>query len=108
VTLVDAGNFCVRAGFRDNPAGKMSRKFLALLGLSAEVYALAVRPRTVRWGASDEEVQQPYPGAGLIPGGVLVKRARARSSEHEPRPRITILRGLWSAATPPLDRGSCR
>lgn len=45
------------------------RKFLALLGLSAGVYALAVRPRVLRWGASDEEVQQPYPGAGLIPGG---------------------------------------
>ena len=45
------------------------RKFLALLGLSAGVYALAVRPRMLRWGASDEEVRWPYPGEGLIPGG---------------------------------------
>jgi hypothetical protein len=44
-------------------------KFLALLGLSAGVYAFAVRPRMLRWGATDEEVRQPYPGEGLIPGG---------------------------------------
>ncbi|MGZ4431061.1 MAG: hypothetical protein ACXVYV_05375, partial [Gaiellales bacterium] len=32
-------------------------------------YAVAVRPRLVRWGATDEEVRRPFPGAGLIPGG---------------------------------------
>jgi hypothetical protein len=33
------------------------------------VYALVVRPRMLRWSASDEEVRRPYPGASLIPGG---------------------------------------
>jgi hypothetical protein len=45
------------------------RRFVALLGLSAGVYAITVRPRMLRWGASNEEVRQPFPGAGLIPGG---------------------------------------
>src|SRR5574341_1912563 len=45
------------------------RRLSALLVRPAGVYALAIRPRMLRWGASDEEVQQLYPGAGLIPGG---------------------------------------
>ena len=35
----------------------------------AGVYAVGVRPRMLRWGASEAEVRQPYPGADLIPGG---------------------------------------
>ena len=46
-----------------------ARRLVAMLGLSAGVYALAVRPRILRWGASDEEVRQSYPGGDLIPGG---------------------------------------
>ncbi len=46
-----------------------TRKLVALLGLPAGVYAVVVRPRMLRWGASDEEVRGPYPGADLIPGG---------------------------------------
>ncbi len=38
---------------------------LALLGL----YTFGVRPRLVRWGATDAEVKAPYPGADIIPGG---------------------------------------
>lgn len=30
-------------------------RLAALLGLSAGVYALAIRPRMLQWGASDEE-----------------------------------------------------
>jgi hypothetical protein len=48
---------------------KISRKLIALFGVAAGVYAIGVRPRILRWGASDEEVQHPYPGADLIPGG---------------------------------------
>jgi len=33
------------------------------------VYAAWVRPRLLRWGASDGEAAGPYPGAGLVPGG---------------------------------------
>lgn len=32
------------------------------------LYAVGIRPRLVRWGATDEEVAGPYPGADLIPG----------------------------------------
>jgi hypothetical protein len=42
---------------------------LGLLGGAAGAYALAVRPRMLRWGATVEEVKRPYPGADLIPGG---------------------------------------
>ena len=48
---------------------RSTRRLLALLSLSAGVYALAVRPRILRWGASAEEVQRPYPGRDLIPDG---------------------------------------
>lgn len=41
---------------------------LIALGLLC-VYAFGVRPRLVRWGATDEEVDRPYPGADLISGG---------------------------------------
>jgi hypothetical protein len=50
-------------------AGNSGRKLGTFLGLSAGAYALLVRPRLLRWGATDEEVRQPYPGADLIPGG---------------------------------------
>jgi hypothetical protein len=45
-----------------------TRRFLPVLVLVVG-YALAVRPRLVRWGASDWEVRGPYPGAEMIPGG---------------------------------------
>ncbi|HET7038152.1 MAG TPA: hypothetical protein VFI42_20935 [Thermomicrobiaceae bacterium] len=32
-------------------------------------YAVAVRPRLLRWGATDDEVAQPFPGSELISGG---------------------------------------
>lgn len=47
----------------------IGRRVSALGGLAAAAYAVAVRPRVLRWGATDEEVRQPYPGAALIPGG---------------------------------------
>ena len=38
-------------------------------GIAAVVYGVWVRPRLMRWGASDEEVAGPYPGAELVPEG---------------------------------------
>jgi hypothetical protein len=32
-------------------------------------YAVLVRPKLLRWGATDEEVREQFPGADLIPGG---------------------------------------
>ncbi|MBI2527334.1 MAG: hypothetical protein HYY95_01520 [Candidatus Rokubacteria bacterium] len=46
-----------------------ARRIVALLAFSAGAYAVAIRPRILRWGASDEEVRAPYPGADLVPGG---------------------------------------
>ena len=38
-------------------------------GVAAVVYGAWVRPRLWRWGATDEEVADPYPGADLVPEG---------------------------------------
>lgn len=46
-----------------------ARRLVALLTLSAGVYALGVRPRILRSGASDEEVRGSYPGAEVIADG---------------------------------------
>ncbi|HEY7271072.1 MAG TPA: hypothetical protein VH951_14700 [Dehalococcoidia bacterium] len=32
-------------------------------------YAMALRPRLLHWGATEDEVQRPFPGEELIPGG---------------------------------------
>lgn len=48
----------------------MSHRLLGFASMSAAIYALVLRPRLRRWGATDEEVRQPYPGDKLIPGGM--------------------------------------
>lgn len=45
------------------------RRLAALLALSAGAYALVLRPRLLRWGATDDEVRGPFPGGDLVPGG---------------------------------------
>jgi proline iminopeptidase len=47
----------------------VARRFVIAAGFMAVVYALWVRPRLWRWGASDEEVAGTYPGAELVPDG---------------------------------------
>jgi hypothetical protein len=42
---------------------------LAAAGLLAGVYRGFIWPRFRRWGATDEELRAPFPGADLIPGG---------------------------------------
>jgi hypothetical protein len=46
-----------------------ARKRFALAGLATALYGVAVRPRMLRWGATQEEVWRPFPGADLVPGG---------------------------------------
>lgn len=41
----------------------------ALVGLAAGAYALFVRPRMLRSGASSDEVRRPFPGAKIVPEG---------------------------------------
>ncbi|TGD88363.1 hypothetical protein BayCH28_11515 [Mycolicibacterium sp. CH28] len=44
-------------------------KAAATAGLVAIAYAGWVRPRMWRWGATDDEVERPYPGGDLVPDG---------------------------------------
>lgn len=46
-----------------------SRKLALVSAVGVGVYALAVRPRLLAWGATDAEVAAPFPGADLIRGG---------------------------------------
>jgi proline iminopeptidase len=43
------------------------RRMSAQIALSIGAYAILVRPRLLRWGATDEEVRGPYPGGDLVP-----------------------------------------
>jgi proline iminopeptidase len=47
----------------------LGRVIAGAAGAAAVVYGALVRPRIVRWGASDEEVSGPFPGAELVPEG---------------------------------------
>jgi hypothetical protein len=47
----------------------VARKIAGVAGTAAVIYAAWVRPRLMRWGATDEEVAGPYPGADLVPDG---------------------------------------
>jgi hypothetical protein len=47
-----------------------ARTAVGLLTPGSVSYALLVRPRLLRWGASDDELESPFPGADLVPGGV--------------------------------------
>jgi hypothetical protein len=46
-----------------------ARKLAAGAGLAAGIYGCWVRPRLMRWGATDEEVAGPYPHAELVSEG---------------------------------------
>lgn len=50
--------------------GVTARRLAVVAGLLACGYATAIRPRLVRWGATREEVQSPFPDAGIVPGGM--------------------------------------
>jgi hypothetical protein len=48
---------------------RCGRRLIGGACLAGALYALVVRPRLVRWGASDEEVAREFPGQELIPEG---------------------------------------
>jgi hypothetical protein len=50
-----------------NPAS--CRKLAGAAAMAAAVYGTWVRPRLMRWGATDDEVTAPYPGAEIVPEG---------------------------------------
>ncbi len=45
------------------------RKAVEAAGTAATVYGVWVHPRLWGWGATDEEVAGPCPGADLVPNG---------------------------------------
>lgn len=49
----------------------MTTAWMVLIGVAAllAIYGVGVRPRLVRWGATDAELERPFPGAGIVPGG---------------------------------------
>ena len=47
----------------------LGRNIVGGLGTAVAVYGVWVRPRLLRWGATDHEVAGPYPGAELVPDG---------------------------------------
>lgn len=47
----------------------LRRKIVLVAATAGAAYACWVRPRLMRWGATDEEVMGPYPGAELVPDG---------------------------------------
>lgn len=57
----------------------------AALGLAA-AHALVLRPRMLRWGATDEEVRRPFPGEAIVPGG----RRSATMAVTIDAPRATV------------------
>ncbi len=44
-------------------------RLVVLLAAGVASYATVVRPRLLGWGATDEELAEPYPGADLVPNG---------------------------------------
>ena len=53
----------------ETPCMTLGRKITAGAGIEGVVYGCCVRPRLIRWGATDEELATPYPGAVLVPDG---------------------------------------
>ena len=64
---------------------KFAAKTAAVAGIAAAFYGFWVRPRLLRWGATDEEVAGPYPGAELVPEGDAGQRWPSRSRLHPNR-----------------------
>lgn len=50
-----------------------AHKLATVIGLVSG-YALSLRPRMLRWGATDEEVRRPYPGADVVPPAAPLAR----------------------------------
>jgi len=44
-------------------------KLLLSIALASSAYLAVIRPRLLRWGATDDEIREAFPGAELIPGG---------------------------------------
>jgi proline iminopeptidase len=63
----------------------MRRVIASIVGIAAS-YALFVRPRMLRWGATDAEIAREYPGRELIPDGY--RGATMATTIDAPRERV--------------------
>ena len=64
------------------------RRALGLAIVAGAAYGALVRPRLLRWGASEEEVRETFPGADLIPGAA---RSATMATTIEAPPAV-----VWS------------
>lgn len=72
------------------------RNLAAVLGLVG-AYTFAVRPRLLRWGATDEEARRPYQGVDLIPGGRRSATMAVTMLQELPGDRTRlVVSGYWS------------
>lgn len=46
------------------------RRVVSAVVAAAAAYALVVRPKLVRWGATDDEIRSDFPGADVVENGV--------------------------------------
>jgi proline iminopeptidase len=63
----------------------MRRAIASIVGIGA-AYAVVVRPRMLRWGATDAEIAREYPGRELIPDGY--RGATMATTIDAPRERV--------------------
>lgn len=66
--MVGLSTMCKDSPATHFPRMRLEAKVLGLAAAGVGVY-VAVRPRLMRWGATDEEVTGPYPGSDVVPGG---------------------------------------
>jgi proline iminopeptidase len=49
---------------------RLLRRIVSVSTAAAAVYALLVRPKLIRWGATEDELHSDYPGADVVENGV--------------------------------------
>jgi hypothetical protein len=67
------------------PCGRPHGTTVPVGVLALAAYALLVRPRLVRWGATDDEVTAPFPGRDIMPDSVRTANLRHRVERSEVR-----------------------
>lgn len=82
------------------------RKIVCGTAIGAVIYGHWVRPRLWRWGATDDEVAGPYPGADLVPEGE--RAATMAVTIDVPPQRAAEREGTRSRWERPQGAGSAR
>ena len=48
---------------------ELGLEIAGVIVIAAAIYVVVIRPRLRRWGATNDEVAEPYPGADIVPDG---------------------------------------